>query len=157
MQSAYIAGPTCDAVRLAARVDANKQVRLSVLGGMGCAFRLQTSTDLHNWTDSIQIQPDQDPFDVQFGPASAAAQFFRLRNIAGSSCQAVRLGVRIDANRQVQLSVRSGRDCAFQVQSSADLHTWTDAIQIQPDQDPFEVQIGSARADAQFFRLRKLD
>ena len=80
-QVAYIEGPACTAVRLIAAVGTNHVPRVLVSGGVGCAFQLQSSTDLRNWVDLIQIQPDSDPYSVPIGPASGWVQFYRLRKL----------------------------------------------------------------------------
>jgi hypothetical protein len=80
-QVAYIEGPACATVLLTASVGTNLVTSLSVSGGVGCAFQLQSSPDLRNWVDGIQIQPDSDPYNVPMAPASGSAQFYRLRKL----------------------------------------------------------------------------
>jgi hypothetical protein len=80
-QAVYIDGPACNSVGLRASTSTNQLLRLSVTGGVGCAFQLQASPDLRTWTDSIQLQPDKDPYEFDVAPSGATAQFYRLRKL----------------------------------------------------------------------------
>jgi PKD repeat protein len=78
-QVCFIQGPGCEAVQLSASVGNNQLLRLAVRGGVGCAFMLQSSADLVSWVDSIEIQPDADPYEVPIAPSSDTVRFYRLR------------------------------------------------------------------------------
>jgi hypothetical protein len=155
-QIAFIEGPACTTARLSTRVDTNNTLHLVVHGGLGCTFQIESSSDLRNWVDLIQIQPDGDPYDVQIGPASDAFRFYRLRIVEGSACTTARLSAVADINNILHVVVRGGAGCTFQLESSVDLRNWVDFIQIQPNGDPYDVQSGPASAPFRFYRLRKL-
>jgi PKD repeat protein len=78
-QVCFIQGPGCEAVQLSASFGTNQLLHLAVRGGVGCAFILQSSTDLLTWEDSVLIQPDADPYDVPIATRSDAVRFYRLR------------------------------------------------------------------------------
>lgn len=80
-QVAFIEGPACTTAGLSARLDANNTLHLIVRNAAGCAFQLESSTDLKNWVDSLQVQPDADPYDVQIGPPFEVFRFYRLRKL----------------------------------------------------------------------------
>jgi PKD repeat protein len=80
-QVSFIQGPGCEAVQLNASFATNQLLHLAVRGGVGCAFILQSSTDLLTWVDSVQIQPDADPYDVPIAPRSDTVRFYRLRKV----------------------------------------------------------------------------
>jgi PKD repeat protein len=157
-QVAFIEGPTCNGpFYLSTSLDTNRVLHLSVSGASGCPMQIQTSTDLRNWVDLVQIQPDGEPYDVRIGPVSVASRFYRLHKWDGPTCSAVRLSPRLDTNNNVHLTVSGGGACAFQVEFSTDLRNWTNLIQIQPDAEPYDALIGPAPAASGFYRLRKLD
>jgi hypothetical protein len=78
LQTGFITGPACNAVRLSASLGTNNSPQLTVTGGLGCAFQLQISSDLQTWQSILEIQPGSDPFITEIPSLPGSVQFYRL-------------------------------------------------------------------------------
>jgi hypothetical protein len=76
--------------------------------------------------------------------------------IQGPSCTSVRLSANVDQDHVVHLTVTGGAGCSLELQASTDLSNWVDLAPVQPNADPYDVQIGPPSGPCRFYRLRKL-
>jgi uncharacterized repeat protein (TIGR01451 family) len=75
--------------------------------------------------------------------------------IQAPACTAVLLSAYVDDDI-VHLTVTGGAGCSLELQASTDLTDWVDLTPVQPNSDPYDVQIGPASNALRFYRLRKL-
>jgi hypothetical protein len=77
----YVEGAACDGpVRLEARLGAGGKLQLTIFGGAGCAFELETSDTVTPWTPTLTVplEPNADPY-VHLLDRPGQTRFYRLR------------------------------------------------------------------------------